>query len=541
MISRWLSTLGGAEESVLKHAPGDRAKFSTLGLIMLGTGALAAVSATYALIQSIDLSWPYALGVGIGWGVIIIALDRQLIVTMTRQSNWRNLLTALPRLLLAVLLGFVISTPLVLQIFEPEIQYQIDIAQAKVADEVTGASPDGQPAAPDRVDELQTRIAELQDPERDPDVQELTRRVAEQQSEVERFSVQVGCEVGTGAEECNPDTIPGEGPIFRENSRLLGEARTLLADLQQQLGTARAEAQTAVDEQNADPSSALNSARTELNALVAARGQQLASNEANTGISARLEGLSAAGEANRTVAIAHWVLIAMFAAIEILPVLAKLMSLWSPPTLYERLAQKREEQILDHGGDPDRHELDEVRRQNRIDMEKQRAAAQLAASADTTEKLVRTQQEIAGQAIEQWRQVVLARSQDELAAWYEEHRHTGRRASRATPTARQRRAAEFEQAPVYRSPAPAPPEADPSAEPRGHVARDAGAAAQEPARDTAVNGARRGARADARVPAARSTPASVWREDDWDDWGDEPSPDAGRRTRDSSRFDDNEF
>ncbi len=541
MISRWLSTLGGADESVLKHAPSDRAKFSSLGGIMLGTGALAAVSAMYALIQSVRLPWPYALGVGIGWGMLIIALDRQLIITMTRQSAWRNVLTALPRLLLAVLLGFVISTPLVLQIFDPEIQQQISVAQAQAANEITGAGAAGQAAAPDRIDQLQGRIDELQNPELDPAVQDLVRRIAEQQAEVDRLSVQVGCEVGTGAEACDPGTIAGEGPVFRENSRQLGEARTRLTDLQQQLGTARAEAQAAVDAQNTDPNSELNSTRTELEALVTARGQQLTSNQKNTGISARLTALAAAGEANRVVAIAHYVLIAMFAAIEILPVLAKLMSLWGPPTLYERLTQKREEQILDHGGDPDRHELDEVRRQTRLDMEKQRAAAQLEASAETTEQVVRTQQEIAGQAIEQWRQVVLARSQDELAAWYEEHRHTGRRASRGTPTVRQRRAAEFAEEPIHRSPAPAQREAHTSVEAGDPAERDNGTGIREPVRDAAVNGARRRAEADVRVPAAPSNPASAWREDDWDDWSDQPNPDAGRRSRDTSRFDDNEF
>lgn len=446
MISRWLSWVGGADEEVLRHASGDRIKYSTLGGVILGTGFLAGASATFALQSTLGRPIVEAVLVGLVWGLLIVTLDRQLLATMTRQSGfWRNVGLAVPRLLLAVLLGFVISTPLVLQIFDPEIQEQLDANRNARVEQIVGAEgrpgEDGQPPAAevDRIDELQAEMARLADPVQDPEVRRLTEAVALEQAETDRLSLQVGCEVGVAAVECSSDVVPGEGPRFRENRRLLGESQGRLADLQDQLTTATTAARDAVATAQADATSPLNSAETELAALVAAREGELASTEANNGLSARIEALDQLGRANPTVGWAHYILIAMFAAIEVLPVLSKILSLAGPPTLYEKLAARREQETVDHGDDPLRFEREaaEVRHQARLDLEKERARAQVEAGRRTNDLLVRTQQSIAEDAIERWSAIVRKQSDAELSAWYEQHRRgrprTGRRAVRAAP------------------------------------------------------------------------------------------------------------
>ena len=65
---------------------------------------------------------------GVFWGALIFNLDRYIVSSTHKGSDgsrlkiWRN---ALPRLVLAILLGFVISTPLELKIFESEIEAEI--------------------------------------------------------------------------------------------------------------------------------------------------------------------------------------------------------------------------------------------------------------------------------------------------------------------------------------------------------------------------------------------------------------------------------
>ena len=69
---------------------------------------------------------PAAIAVGMGWGLLILAFDRSLMVGMTSSpSVRRNLLMAAPRVVLALIMGSVISTPLTLQIFHKETAAEI--------------------------------------------------------------------------------------------------------------------------------------------------------------------------------------------------------------------------------------------------------------------------------------------------------------------------------------------------------------------------------------------------------------------------------
>ena len=65
------------------------------------------------------------------WGLAIMSLDRLFVASMHRYRNRLiYLFMASPRFLMAILLGFVISTPFVLVIFRPEISHQIKILHA---------------------------------------------------------------------------------------------------------------------------------------------------------------------------------------------------------------------------------------------------------------------------------------------------------------------------------------------------------------------------------------------------------------------------
>ena len=61
-----------------------------------------------------------AFVVAISWGLVIMGIDRWLIISMPTEGK-RRFAVAAPRLLLGVLLGSLISTPIVLRIFESEI------------------------------------------------------------------------------------------------------------------------------------------------------------------------------------------------------------------------------------------------------------------------------------------------------------------------------------------------------------------------------------------------------------------------------------
>ena len=126
----WLS---GADNEVLAAFPGDRPKFTALGAVMTATAVLASVSMWFFLHMALRLNGLVAIPFGLLWGAGIISIDRMLVVSMHGRGWGTVLLQGTPRLFLALLLGFVISTPVTLQIFSPEINNQIKVIQQKAA------------------------------------------------------------------------------------------------------------------------------------------------------------------------------------------------------------------------------------------------------------------------------------------------------------------------------------------------------------------------------------------------------------------------
>jgi hypothetical protein len=104
-----LAKLAGARPDILKKAPGDITKHATMGGVLLSTSVVAGVSAFFALNSVLSLSWPVCLAAGAGWAVVILNLDRMLVVSMSGAG----------------------STPLVLRIFEPEINAELTTMKAE--------------------------------------------------------------------------------------------------------------------------------------------------------------------------------------------------------------------------------------------------------------------------------------------------------------------------------------------------------------------------------------------------------------------------
>ncbi|OAA27803.1 protein of unknown function (DUF4407) [Frankia sp. EI5c] len=128
MASRVLIRLSGADSKLLESFPHARAKYLALGASVAMSGSMAAVCCAIALREA---GLPhFCAGVGaLLWGYLILNLDRWLISAMTGRRRGANFRVALPRLLLAVLLGISVSTPLVLRVFDPVIQVELAAMQ----------------------------------------------------------------------------------------------------------------------------------------------------------------------------------------------------------------------------------------------------------------------------------------------------------------------------------------------------------------------------------------------------------------------------
>lgn len=126
-IHNFLLYCAGTNFAILKKSPSDHSKYVGIGGVIFFTGLLASLSSGYAFFTIFD-SIPLACTFGLIWGLMIFNLDRFIVSSMRNSGNiFRQFFMALPRILLAAVLGIVISKPLELKIFEKEINKQLNV------------------------------------------------------------------------------------------------------------------------------------------------------------------------------------------------------------------------------------------------------------------------------------------------------------------------------------------------------------------------------------------------------------------------------
>lgn len=147
-FSRFLWFCAGADASLLVQCPhSDRVKYQGIGGIVLATAVLAFTSGSYAFyavfcpkdqtVLSQDVHLPTVLqsmAAGLVWSLIIFNIDR-FIVSSTGKSDgsdtitWAQFSKAIPRIIMALIIGVCISAPLEIRILKPEIEAQLELEQ----------------------------------------------------------------------------------------------------------------------------------------------------------------------------------------------------------------------------------------------------------------------------------------------------------------------------------------------------------------------------------------------------------------------------
>ena len=148
LLNEFLWICAGADRKVLRQCPTEHAKYAGIGGTILFTAIMASISGGYAIykvfaderlvngIYQTDMKAVYAAIIfGIIWGLLIFNLDRFMVNTMysdgTHKITKEERIGATPRLILAVFIGIVISTPIELRIFKDKIQSQLIIDQGE--------------------------------------------------------------------------------------------------------------------------------------------------------------------------------------------------------------------------------------------------------------------------------------------------------------------------------------------------------------------------------------------------------------------------
>jgi hypothetical protein len=429
-FSMWLAGVSGARVSILEKAPGDVNKHAAMGGVLLSTAGVAAVSAFFALYSVLELPVYAAVLAGLVWGLIIFNLDRMLVVTMTRSNGWLlNLFAAIPRVALALVIGTIISTPLVLKIFEPEINSELIAMQA----ETTKHNQDKLAEAFGKITELegeQTKLlavlsgrsgATISD---DPDVKAAKGVLDTAEKAYQDANTLAQCEFDGG---CGTG-VPGRGESYEQKKQFAEEKKSARDKAQTALDDATAKvAKRVADGASTDTTNAkkrLPEVEADLDRLrqdrenLEKRGSTATA--ADTGVLARLMALDRITDGSASGGQAHTALFLLFLCIEVLPVIVKLLAGLGPETLYDKMVRR-----TDDGSDADDRlwadrdkQLAVDRADQKLAMDRQELDAQTQVHAQTAQLVAGKQADLAKRAIDVWATVAQQRTDAELNQWY---------------------------------------------------------------------------------------------------------------------------
>jgi hypothetical protein len=285
----------GADLSLLEKCPSESSKYAGIGATIFFTGVFAALSGAYA-IQTVFDNILVAITFGVIWGLMIFNLDRYIVSSMRKEGKFlREMLTAMPRVILAVLISIVIAKPLELKIFEKEIQPELIVmkqqALARQELELKGRFTQDQQQTREEISLLKKEL-EAKAAKRD----ELVRAAQEEAD-------------GTGG-----SMKKNLGPIYMIKKADADQAEKELYELE-----IRNRLQIKTLE------SSLRATDSAMNTQLAGMEQPLL-----TGLAARLEALHRITQQSNAIWWANLFIMLLFVVVETAPVIVKLISAKGP-------------------------------------------------------------------------------------------------------------------------------------------------------------------------------------------------------------------
>lgn len=352
-MGKFLIALSGARPEILARCPTERVKFQSLGWAILITSAMATVSMWFALTSVMGFNAVLAFPVAVIWGLIIMGIDRWLVTSMPIDGS-RKWAMAIPRVVLALLLGSLISTPIVLRIFQSEINNQISVIKEERAAAFLSSQQRSSVSAQvtnwtNTVNNLNgvidSRGSKPINPASDPVVQGLTKQRTAELALQQKYYQQWQCQLygGCGAPKGNGVLAQASQTNYEQAKQQVGNLGAQIQSRENQLSATDAASQQARLQQ---AESQLPAARAQLTAAIARedalQGNFDSTNENTNGLLIRLQALNELSGGDFTLNAARFLLFLLFLVIECLPVTVKLLQ---RPGNYEKIlaaAAKRE-------------------------------------------------------------------------------------------------------------------------------------------------------------------------------------------------------
>jgi hypothetical protein len=134
-VTRFFWFCSGAHIDTLKKYPVEHNKYVGIGATIFFTALFASLSGGYAMYFVFNgdaFAVFFAILFGLLWGTAIFNMDRYIVSSINKEgSTNQQILQASPRILLAIMIGIVISRPLELKIFDKEIRQKLKSSYLK--------------------------------------------------------------------------------------------------------------------------------------------------------------------------------------------------------------------------------------------------------------------------------------------------------------------------------------------------------------------------------------------------------------------------
>jgi hypothetical protein len=376
----------GANKDILNSVPTEKNKYFGIGGTIIFTALMASFAGGYAFFtafKSAYLSIPF----GIFWGMLIFNLDRYIVASFgvgdgKKTISKQELIEAAPRLAMAIVLGFVISTPLELKLFEKEINAEINTKIASVQNRIIKSS---------------TKDAQIISMTNERN--ELDSAIASRNNILKQKLDDYNQAVKDKNDEWNTGKFSGKKGRGEYYDGLVEKAKS---------------AQQDYTSTNTNYSSSNSIAYERIKTLDKKIGDrevviqsdvenQKTVQAQNDGLLARLTALSSLTSKEWSLSFAKWLITALFIFIEIAPILFKMMTERGPyDDIVDRIKHETKVRQLEIQSNINQ----EINTAVRLHTEKHehKLNAELQANKEIMESIAKAQQELAVVAIEKWKE-----------------------------------------------------------------------------------------------------------------------------------------
>lgn len=370
IINEFLWICAGANRKILRQCPTDYAKYAGIGGTIFFTALMAMLSGGYALYFVFN-SVPKAIAFGVFWGMLIFNLDRFIVNTMYSDGkvtiSWQEFYSGLPRIIMAVFLGIVISTPLEMKIFEDRINSQLVQDNIERTNRSRAKANEGNASLLNRRDALEK------------EQKEIRNRLAKANQELK--------EEGEGAALSGK---AGHGPIYEDKKANRDAIQDELVNW------------------NSAHESELEDVKKQIQINSQNASDDIKKGNKENGFCVRYEAFSNIKSDNVALNIVSIMIMLLFIIIETAPTFFKMMIASGPYDDYLR-AEMHRVRVMSDKRISDLN--DEINTEVLISTQKnkERLEAEVLANKELMEKIAKTQAELLNTAIEKWREEELAK------------------------------------------------------------------------------------------------------------------------------------